>query len=248
MQIHLTALLAAAGLTSARGLPHADEMFAPDGGLIRRSTCDIQPAAENSTASALATNAATTAADCQVACGINSRCKSFVFGLTTSSSSSSSSSSTEDAATVCLLYSVPADDIPPTQDDVRAYDEDCTDVSDSAQQKRWAAAADARRRARRAREKAEAKRESRLKRGVRRAEERAKREAREAKEAAKKGATIESDMCGAAPKGRTASASSSSSSSGQQPLVGDGLLRVAEGVASAADCLGTCKRTAECKS
>lgn len=243
MQIHLTALLAAAGLTSARGLPHADEMLAPDGGLIRRSTCDIQPAAENSTASALATNAAATAADCQVACGINSRCKSFVFGLTTTSS-------TEDAATVCLLYAVPADDIPPTQDDVRAYDEDCTDVSDSAQQKRWAATADARRRARRAREKAEAKRESRLKRGVRRAEERAKREAREAKEAAKKGATIESDMCGAAPTGRAAASqsSSSSSSSGQQPLVGDGLLRVAEGVASAADCLGACKTTAECKS
>lgn len=119
----LTLLLTLTTLTTAARLP-IGMTVAKRAPILKRATCDVAPTAATTTTSAaqpLSTPSATTAANCQTQCESNTQCQSFVFG-------------TNDAGVVqCLLYSVPAAQIPTQSgDSLKAFDKVCTDVPTTA--------------------------------------------------------------------------------------------------------------------
>lgn len=126
----LTNLAALAPTTSAGRIPsRADHVATTVNGLgafqkRAATTCDTTPTATTGSAAPVATVSAATAADCQAQCDGNAQCQSFAFGTVD-----------DGASTQCLLYSVAAAQIPPSQDDgadLKAYDKSCTGVSDTA--------------------------------------------------------------------------------------------------------------------
>lgn len=120
--------LAGAALTTARGLPRANEMLDVDGGVFRRANCETIPSAKKSRNSPkpVAAPVAATAADCQAQCEANAQCQSFVFGA---ASPVVTTTDDEDDLYECLLYGVAVSEIPKQTDaDLKAYDKACTDV------------------------------------------------------------------------------------------------------------------------
>lgn len=130
MRFSLALALAGAALTTARGLPRANEMLDVDGGVFRRANCDTVPSAKKSRSSPrpVAAPVAATAADCQAQCAAIAQCQSFVFGA---NAAGPVVSTTDDEADLyeCLLYAVAVSEIPKQADaELKAYDRACTDV------------------------------------------------------------------------------------------------------------------------
>lgn len=120
-------LLTGAALTTARGLPRANELLGVDGGVFRRANCDVVPAAKNygrGVAKPITTLAgsavADSATDCQAHCEGDPECRSFLFGTDL------------ERSVACLLFAVPVSEIPKQRKgvDLKAYDRSCTEVSE----------------------------------------------------------------------------------------------------------------------
>lgn len=123
-------LLAGAALTTARGLPRANEMLDVDGGVLRIANCETIPSQPRKARAPkpIASPLASTAADCQARCAAaGSECRSFVFGRTDAKNDDDE----EEEDVECLLYAVAVSEIPKQADEaLKAYDKACTGVPD----------------------------------------------------------------------------------------------------------------------
>lgn len=116
--ISATLILTITALASAGRIPA--DILSTKRALLSRATCDTTPSATSGSVQPLSTVSASTAADCQTQCDSNSQCQSFVFGTAA------------DGSIECLLYNVPASEVPVQSGDLKGYDKSCANVPTTA--------------------------------------------------------------------------------------------------------------------